>query len=107
MRDLNKELATFVWFQLLKDLIAKLTSDNEEMAMNDLIEEIKDYYHDNQTKLDTLLEEIEWYEPRTVIWWYSRQASLSNIINRALRQQDIDLLYKCRHFIRDLSQALT
>ncbi|CAF0791750.1 unnamed protein product [Rotaria sordida] len=107
MRDLNKESAKFIWFQLLKSLIGKLTSNNEEMAMNDLKEEIKDYYHDNKIKLETLLDELEWYTPNNVIWWYSRQTSLSNIINRALRQQNINLLYKCRHFIRDLSQALT
>ncbi|CAF1314337.1 unnamed protein product [Rotaria sp. Silwood1] len=107
MRDLSKELATYVWFQLLKSLIAKLTTDNEELAMNDFKEEIKDYYHDDKKKLETLLDELEWYDPCNVIFWYSRQTSLSNIINQALRRQDIDLLYKCRHFIRDLSQALT
>jgi tetratricopeptide (TPR) repeat protein len=107
MRDLTKESAIFIWSQLLKSLLAKLTTDNEEMAMNDLKEEIKDYYHDNNKKLETLLDELEWYTPRNAIWWYSRQTSLSNIINQALRRQDIDLLYKCRHVIRDLSQALT
>ena len=107
MRDLSKESAKFIWFQLIKSLIAKLTTTDEEMAMEDLKEEVIAYYSDNKMKLDTLLEELEWYDANNVIWWYSRQASLSSVINQALRQQDIDLVYKCRHFIRDLSQALT
>jgi tetratricopeptide (TPR) repeat protein len=107
MRDLSKESATFIWFQLLKSLIAKLTTDTEEMARNDLKQEIKDYYYDNKIKLEALLEEVELYDPSNVIFCYTRPASISNIINQALRRQDIDLLYKCRLFIRDLSQALT
>ncbi|CAF3346187.1 unnamed protein product [Rotaria socialis] len=107
MRDLSKELATYIWYQLLKSLIAKLTTDNEEMAMNDFKEIIKEHYYDNKTVREKLLEIMEYYEPIHAIWLYSGSEGLSNIINMALRKQDINLLYKSRWFIRDLSNILS
>ncbi len=77
------------------------------MAMNDLKEIIKENGYDNKTTCEKVLDDMEFYEPIHAIWLYSGSKGLSNIINQALRQQDIDLLYKCRHFIRDLSNKLT
>ncbi|CAF1255936.1 unnamed protein product [Rotaria magnacalcarata] len=107
MRDLSKELATYVWYQLLKSLIAKLTTDNEEMAMNDFKEIIKEHCYDSKTHPEKLLDAMEYYEPIHAIWVYSDQKGFSSIINMALRKQDINLLYKSRWFIRDLSNSLS
>ena len=107
MRNLDKDLATFIWFQLLKSLLERLTSDNEEMAMNDLREQVKEHYHDNETQRKNLLSDLEGYDPDYAVWWYTGAASLSIVVNEALRKQDIDLLFKCRQFVRDLSNWLT
>ena len=107
MRDLNKHSATFIWFQLLKSLLAELTTRDEKMAMNDLKEVIENYGGYLKVTRATLLEEISEYDPDHAVYWYSRNISLSSIINDALRRQDIDFLYKCRHFIRDLSNRLS
>lgn len=106
MRNLNKDPATFIWFQLLNSLIGRLTTDNGE-AMDDLKKVVKDYYYDDKRRPIKILDKLANYVPDDAIRLYTEQASISMIINEALRQQDIDLLYKYRHFIRDLSQALT
>ena len=40
------------------------------------------------------------------LWWYTRQSFLYRLLNKALRVQNIDLLFLFRFFIRDLEQQL-
>ena len=106
MLNLSKESVTFIWFQLLKSLLTKLTTANEKTAINDLEEQIK-VHHNNKEQREKVLRQLEVYDSKSPIEWYTQQTSFSDIINEALRQQDTDLLYKCRYFIRDLSKTLT
>jgi hypothetical protein len=46
------------------------------------------------------------YRPEDAIRWYSKQSFVYKLINKALRNEDIDLLYTFRFFIGDLSQSL-
>jgi hypothetical protein len=40
------------------------------------------------------------------LWWYLRESFLYRLLNKALRTQDIHLLFIFRFFIRDIQQQL-
>ncbi|CAF3762849.1 unnamed protein product [Rotaria socialis] len=80
IRDLTKNSASFIWYQLL-------------------INVLKDMIPDAQSKNNMLATKL-------FIWWYSDECFLYKLLNRGLRTEDIDLLYSFRFFIIDLSTAL-
>ena len=40
------------------------------------------------------------------LWWYTRESFIYRILNKALRIQNIDLLFLFRFYIRDIEQQL-
>lgn len=66
----------------------------------------KKQYYDNQYQLKLIAEFEQNYNPSQCIWWYTRPSFLYEILNKALRIQDIDVLYNMRFFIVDLHNKL-
>jgi tetratricopeptide (TPR) repeat protein len=49
------------------------------------------------------VDEFEaYYDASNAIFWYTRDTFLYRLLNKALREQDIDTLYSLRYFIKDL-----
>ncbi|CAF1261651.1 unnamed protein product [Didymodactylos carnosus] len=66
----------------------------------------RESYADNPHE-EAMIREFERdYHPQRSIWWYTRDSCLYRILNKALRLQDIDLLFSMRFFIKDISQQL-
>ncbi|UJR16573.1 hypothetical protein I4U23_003474 [Adineta vaga] len=46
------------------------------------------------------------YEKHSPIWWYTRECFVYEMLNKALRTNDIDILIKMAFFIRDLHREI-
>ncbi|CAF1525541.1 unnamed protein product, partial [Rotaria sordida] len=103
-KDLSKESATFLWFQLFNYVIARLPRN--EQAKQQMIQICKDYYRGNKKEIELIKEFEQTYRSKDAIRWYSKQSFVYKLINKALRIEDVDLLYTFRFFIGDLSQNL-
>ncbi|CAF1420735.1 unnamed protein product [Didymodactylos carnosus] len=66
----------------------------------------KESYVDNPHEEAKIREFERNYHPQKSIWWYTRDSCLYRILNKALRLQDIDLLFSMRFLIKDISQQL-
>jgi len=107
MRDLTKESAEYLWFQLIKDVLIKMPNMNTECSKQDIIQKCRDYYRGNKHELKNIDIFERTYQPSDAIEWYTKSSSfISRLINKALRTEDIDLLYLFRFFIIDLSVQL-
>ncbi|CAF4207608.1 unnamed protein product [Rotaria sp. Silwood2] len=103
-KDLSKESAEFLWFQLFSYVIARLPRNQQ--AKQQMTQICKEYYRGN-TKEMKLIQDFELnYRSEDAIRWYSKQSFVYRLINKALRTEDIDLLYTFRFFIGDLSENL-
>ena len=51
---------------------------------------------DDQFELDILREFEENYSSERAIWWYTRESIVYKMLNKALRTDDIDLLFLFR-----------
>ncbi|CAF1278691.1 unnamed protein product [Rotaria magnacalcarata] len=94
----------FVHFQLLIDCLLRMKSSTQER--NDLIHLCKEEYKGNPHELSIINDFEKTYTSSQVIWWYTRQTFLYRLLNKALRVQNIDLIYLFRFFIRDLHRQL-
>ncbi|CAF1340244.1 unnamed protein product [Adineta ricciae] len=99
--DLNGQ---FLHFQLLVDCLIRMTSTPKDR--DELIQLCSQLYKDNKFELKILKEFERSYTPERSLWWYTRHSFLHRLLNKALRVQNIDLLYLFRFFIRDIEQLL-
>jgi tetratricopeptide (TPR) repeat protein len=94
----------FVHSLLLIDVLLRMQP--VETDKQELIKLCKKTYKDNKTELNILREFQEAYSPKKALRWYTRQSFLYKMLNKALRVQNIDVLFLFRFFIRDIHQEL-
>ena len=94
----------FIYSQLLINSLVRMESNLSDEA--EFICLCKKQYEGNAKEIKILEEFEETYSPSRAIWWYTRQSFLYRLLNKALRAQNIDLLYLFRFFIRDIKQQL-
>ena len=104
IRDLSKESAEFLWFQLFNDVISRLPRNQQ--AKQQMLDVCRQYYRGN-LKQEIFINKFErTYQPEEAIHWYSKQSFVYKMVNKALRTEDIDQLHIFRFFIGDLSENL-
>ncbi|CAF1319918.1 unnamed protein product [Adineta ricciae] len=94
----------FIHSQLLINCLLrmKLTINDK----NELISLCKEEYNGNPRQLSIVGEFETNYSPDRAVWWYTRDSFLYKVFNKALRTQNIDVLFLFRFFLRDLELQL-
>jgi tetratricopeptide (TPR) repeat protein len=103
-RDLLEESASFLWFQLFKDILLQMPRTDQ--AKNEMIEQCKHFYRGNNEELQLIDEFERTYTKSDTIRWYTKQCFIYRLCNKALRTEDIELLYLFRYYIHDLCKRL-
>ncbi|CAF1025818.1 unnamed protein product [Adineta steineri] len=103
-KDLSKDSASFLWHQLLLHVLKKLPQD--EQAKTDLVTICLDFYGTNKQESKKIEKFRKHYTCEQAIEWYTDECFLYKLLNRAIRTEDIELLYSFRFFIIDLCTAL-
>ncbi|CAF0928632.1 unnamed protein product [Didymodactylos carnosus] len=96
--------ADFKLSHLLAQTLVRLP--REEKAKNEMIKNLKEYYHDSQFNIEFIDDYIVNYQPKDAIKWYTKAGCLFRILNRTFREGNIDNMYKYRSFIKDLSEQI-
>jgi hypothetical protein len=94
----------FVSYQLLIDVLLRMKPTLTDK--NELIDICKKEYENNHSELIILHEFEQTYSSEQALWWYTRESFLYKILNKALRVQNVDLLFLFRFFIRDIHHQL-
>jgi tetratricopeptide (TPR) repeat protein len=111
--DLNRQDPTFMYFQLIKEILLNdHSSESYEETKNEMISFCRQIYVDNPNAIVILDEFEQSFIPELSIYWYTRECFLYKMLNKALWTPQPDVLYKLRYFIRHLyyqilSQAQT
>ncbi|CAF3294366.1 unnamed protein product [Rotaria socialis] len=94
----------FIFSQVLIDCILRIKSNEEDK--NELITCCKQYYAGSCMTMNHLDEFEKTYSPDKVLWWYSRESFFYNVLNRALRNENIHIIFLFREFISDIYHQL-
>ena len=94
----------FVHSLLLIDVLLRMKSI--ETDKQQLITLCKNEYKKNATQLALVCEFEHEYTSAKALWWYTRDSFLYNMLNKALRIQNIDLLFLFRFVIGDMCRQL-
>jgi len=94
----------FIHSLLLIDVLIRMKSI--ESDKQHLIQLCKKEYENNQKELILVREFEKDYRSDKALWWYTRDSFLYRMLNKALRVQNIDLLFLFRFVICDIYQQL-
>lgn len=104
LKELNEEGGSFVWSHFLIYILRSMENDNN--AKNELIDLSRQQYIGNEKELNKILDFENNYTSDKAIWWYTKDSFLYRLLNKALRTDNFDIIYKFRFLIVDLHQQL-
>ena len=105
--DVKRQDPTFMYSQLLKDILLNDDLDeDEDETKREMIEYCREIYSTDTNVLKILDEFEEHFLSELAIYWYSRESFLYKILNRALWTTQPDILYKLRYFLRKLHEQI-
>lgn len=104
VKDLNQEQATFMWFQLLIETLILLPKNDK--SKQQMIDECRLHYANNKIEERKIDDFVNNYTSQSAVSWYTRDSFLYRLLNKALRTENIDDIFKYRFFIADLYQQL-
>lgn len=103
-RDLTDEKVTFLWLQLLNDMIIGMP---QVPTIGDDMLNVCRSACTNDLKQLPLIEKFQnTYKPEDAIHWYSQETFLYRLLNQALRTQDANNIFQFRLIIIDLNRQL-
>ncbi|UJR34727.1 hypothetical protein I4U23_027504 [Adineta vaga] len=97
--------ASFMYTRLLTEILLEMEYDNRAtQAFVQFCRRHPDTAQPHNLKVIDKFEKE--YDPDKSIWWYTCDYFLFDMINKALRKQDIDIIIKAGFFIRDLQKQI-
>ena len=96
--------AVFLWFQLFIEVLLRMNHKSSDR--DELIDICKKSYKGNNEQMNIINEFDKSYQAENAIWWYTRESCLYRMLNKALRAQDLDMLFAFRFFISDIVEVI-
>jgi tetratricopeptide (TPR) repeat protein len=93
-----------MYTQILKEIL--LTIDFKEEHIKKFITYCRQQLAGNTAELKIVGKLEREYHQRTPIWWYTHPCFLYSMLNRALRNRNVDIIIKLGFFIRDLHNQI-
>ena len=93
-----------MYTQLLKNALLDLKHDPK--SVQDLVRFCQDKYAGNAAELALISEFGRDYRPERAIWWYTRECFTYQMLNRALRLLEADIMVNMGFFLHDLHRQL-
>ena len=97
-------LLTFSWWNYVISMICHLTYPDNCREI--FLMTLRHYYQDREPELKILDEFERTYTSHTAIRWYTRDTFLYRIINKALRQKNLEVIFLFGFFIKDMYDQL-
>jgi len=95
---------SFSYSQLLKETL--LTKDDEGNLKKDFIDFSRFHYYNNQIQLNLIDEFQTDFTLEKSIWWFTRNSFIRKMLNRALRTEEIDILFKMRWILQAINNQI-
>lgn len=103
-KEVSKNSPLCLWYRMIFFVLTQIPQN--EQSKQDMIEKCQAYYSSNRTYQDQIRKFRDEYRRDNVFEWYTRDSFLYRILNKALRMEDMKLIYLLRFVIIDLSLAI-
>ncbi|CAF3577479.1 unnamed protein product [Rotaria socialis] len=97
---------SFVSYQLLLEILISPNYILTQGTYYELLHILRQYSSDDQYGTQLINEFQRTYDPKRAILWLTRHTPLSRFVNKALREQDIQMLFALRFLLVDIHTQL-
>ncbi|UJR18525.1 hypothetical protein I4U23_005431 [Adineta vaga] len=104
--QLSKDANQFYATHSTLFITALLDMPPSDEAKQDLLKVARTFYADNDRELRRIDDFDQRYKASEALNWYSSDSFAYRLLNKAIRTENIDLLFACRFFIVDLHRQL-
>ena len=102
--DLNRLEPSFMYTQILKRILLEMKHEDHERQA--IVKVCRKNHAGNPSELKIVEEFGRDYRPHTAVWWYTRECFTYQMLNRALRCLEGDIIVDMGFFIHDLHRQL-
>ena len=103
--NLNRLEPSFMYTTLFKRILLDMEHTEDEKTK--FVEFCRAHYADRPQELEIVEEFERDYHPDKAIWWYTRDCFIYQLLNRALRLLESDIIVDMGFFIHDLHRQIT
>jgi tetratricopeptide (TPR) repeat protein len=103
-KSLNQLDCTFMYTQIMKEIILNITFDDNHIK--EFIQHCRQAFAGNKEQMINVKELEQKYHQKTPVWWYTCESFLYPMLNRGLRLMDADVIIKMGFFIGDLHRQI-
>lgn len=100
----------FMWMYSFMDMLLQISqslpSSIGNVEKEELVKKLRTISGSNEISMRELNKFEEEYSPNKAIHWYTRESPLYSVLNKALREKDLNLLLPFRFFISDIYKQL-
>ena len=100
--NLNELDPMFIYAHFMREILMNFNGNQR-----DFLEFSRVQYAANRYQLELIDEFKRTYSKSSAMFWFKRSSFLTNMMNRALRAQDTELILQLSFFIRDLDEEIT
>jgi hypothetical protein len=104
--SLDTKIASLIWYQLLLEILIFPGYFQSKGTFNELIQILRQYCSDDEYGSNLIDEFEQTYEPKRAVLWLIRDTPLVRFVNKALREQDINILFALRFLLVDIHSQL-
>ena len=94
------------WWSIFLDRLLYYLPYSKEECRQKLTNSIIDYYNGNPAEVRLIKEFGDSYISKDAIKWYTRETFVYRVLNKALRQRNLTLIFLFGFFIQDLYEQL-
>jgi len=102
---LSTDSLRFLLFRLCFQIIIEM--DLDETALDEMCSYFRSHYRTNTPQLQKIDQLKASFDPQKAIYYYTKSSCVFYLINQALRSEDMQRIFKCRHCIIHLQKQLT
>ncbi|CAF2212765.1 unnamed protein product [Rotaria magnacalcarata] len=103
-QDLDQLDQSFMYTQLIKEILLELEYD--EQSFHNFLTYCRQEYSNNVEELKNIQDFERRYTSETSIWWYTLECFIYKILNKALHEQQTDVIISMGFFIRSLDEHI-
>lgn len=105
--SLNIQTASYIWCNILFEILLSSEYLPSNSTFKELVAVLREYSANDEYGLKLISQFEETYQPEKAIDWLRSDTPLARFFNKALREQDINMLFMLRFFLVDIHKQLT
>ena len=105
LKNLSPESARFMWYRVAMGVLLLMAKHFD--SKKEMIDEARASYHNNNSQKKIIDQFEVLYRPEFALKWYTYDSFVYRLLNRSLRSQKIELIFRFRFFINDLHNQIT